>query len=72
MLQLFKMEDVSMGMWVGQFVDTVKAVDYIHSLRFCQFGCVDDYLTAHYQSPGQMACLWDKLAQGRPQCCNPR
>lgn len=71
-LNLFKMEDVSMGMWVGQFVDTVKAVDYIHSLRFCQFGCVDDYLTAHYQSPGQMACLWDKLAQGRPQCCNPR
>uniref|UniRef100_A0A0E0D4U0 Galectin domain-containing protein n=1 Tax=Oryza meridionalis TaxID=40149 RepID=A0A0E0D4U0_9ORYZ len=71
-LNLFKMEDVSMGIWVGQFVDTVKAVDYIHSLRFCQFGCVDDYLTAHYQSPGQMACLWDKLAQGRPQCCNPR
>uniref|UniRef100_A0A0E0KHP7 Hexosyltransferase n=1 Tax=Oryza punctata TaxID=4537 RepID=A0A0E0KHP7_ORYPU len=71
-LNLFKMEDVSMGMWVGQFVDTVKAVDYIHSLRFCQFGCVDDYLTAHYQSPGQMACLWDKLAQGRPQCCNAR
>uniref|UniRef100_A0A0D9VXP7 Galectin domain-containing protein n=1 Tax=Leersia perrieri TaxID=77586 RepID=A0A0D9VXP7_9ORYZ len=69
-LNLFKMEDVSMGMWVGQFVDTVKAVDYIHSLRFCQFGCVYDYLTAHYQSPGQMACLWDKLAQGRPQCCN--
>uniref|UniRef100_J3LRR9 Hexosyltransferase n=2 Tax=Oryza brachyantha TaxID=4533 RepID=J3LRR9_ORYBR len=71
-LNLFKMEDVSMGMWVGQFVDTVKPVDYIHSLRFCQFGCVDDYLTAHYQSPGQMACLWDKLAQGRPQCCNAR
>ncbi|KAF0913104.1 hypothetical protein E2562_020243 [Oryza meyeriana var. granulata] len=71
-LNLFKMEDVSMGMWVGQFVGTVKAVDYIHSLRFCQFGCVDDYLTAHYQSPGQMACLWDKLAQGRPQCCNAK
>ncbi|KAL5208997.1 hypothetical protein ABZP36_004620 [Zizania latifolia] len=71
-LKLFKMEDVSMGMWVGQFIATVKAVEYIHSLRFCQFGCVDDYLSAHYQSPGQMACLWDKLGQGRPQCCNAR
>ncbi|KAG8097854.1 hypothetical protein GUJ93_ZPchr0013g36215 [Zizania palustris] len=71
-IELFKMEDVSMGMWVGQFIATVKAVEYIHNLRFCQFGCVDDYLTAHYQSPGQMACLWDKLGQGRPQCCNAR
>ncbi|KAL5204751.1 hypothetical protein ABZP36_009622 [Zizania latifolia] len=55
--ELFKMEDVSMGMWVGQFIATVKAVEYIHSLRFCQFGCVDDYLTTHYQSSGQMACF---------------
>ncbi|KAL5218503.1 hypothetical protein ABZP36_019187 [Zizania latifolia] len=54
-LKLFKMEDVSMGMWVGQFIATVKAVEYIHCLQFCQFGYVDDYLTAHYQSPGARA-----------------
>ncbi|KAK1644816.1 hypothetical protein QYE76_062621 [Lolium multiflorum] len=72
-LNLFKMEDVSVGMWVGQFNGTAKAgVEYVHSARFCQFGCVDDYLTAHYQSPGQMLCLWEKLEQGRPQCCNAR
>lgn len=71
-LDLFKMEDVSMGMWVGQFNGSVNAVEYIHSFRFCQFGCVDDYLTAHYQSPGQMVCLWEKLGQGKPQCCNAR
>ncbi|KAL6637638.1 hypothetical protein ACP70R_025210 [Stipagrostis hirtigluma subsp. patula] len=71
-LNLFKMEDVSMGMWVGQFNASGNAVEYIHSPRFCQFGCVHDYLTAHYQSPAQMVCLWEKLGQGRPHCCNAR
>uniref|UniRef100_A0ACD5X7B4 Uncharacterized protein n=1 Tax=Avena sativa TaxID=4498 RepID=A0ACD5X7B4_AVESA len=74
-LNLFKMEDVSVGMWVGQFNGTATAtggVEYVHSGRFCQFGCVEEYLTAHYQSPGQMLCLWEKLEQGKPQCCNAR
>ncbi|CAN6317181.1 unnamed protein product [Urochloa humidicola] len=71
-LNLFKMEDVSMGMWVGRFNSSGNAVAYVHCPRFCQSGCVDDYLTAHYQSPAQMVCLWEKLRQGRPQCCNAR
>ncbi|CAN1852591.1 Hydroxyproline O-galactosyltransferase GALT6 [Linum perenne] len=70
-LRLFKMEDVSMGMWVEKF-NTTKPVEYVHSLKFCQFGCVDDYYTSHYQSPRQMICLWDKLHQGKAQCCNWR
>ncbi|XP_076947664.1 hydroxyproline O-galactosyltransferase GALT6-like [Bidens hawaiensis] len=71
-LKLFKMEDVSMGMWVEQFNDT-KPVEYVHSLKFCQFGCIEDYYTAHYQSPRQMLCMWNKLQiHGRPQCCNMR
>ncbi|OIW00113.1 hypothetical protein TanjilG_29103 [Lupinus angustifolius] len=71
-LRLFKMEDVSMGMWVEQF-NTTKPVYYFHSFKFCQFGCVEDYYTAHYQSPRQMMCLWEKLKmQIRPQCCNMR
>ncbi|KAJ8773709.1 hypothetical protein K2173_006359 [Erythroxylum novogranatense] len=70
-LRLFKMEDVSMGMWVEKF-NSSKPVDYVHSLKFCQYGCIDDYYTAHYQSPRQMVCLWDKLQQGRPHCCNMR
>ncbi|KAF6157305.1 hypothetical protein GIB67_004243 [Kingdonia uniflora] len=71
-LRLFKMEDVSMGMWVEQF-NSSKPVEYLHNLRFCQFGCIEDYLTAHYQSPRQMICMWDKLQQsGKPQCCNMR
>ena len=72
MVQLFKMEDVSMGMWVEQF-NSSKSVEYLHNVKFCQFGCIDDYFTAHYQSPRQMICLWDKLKfHGRAQCCNMR
>ncbi|TVU44519.1 hypothetical protein EJB05_03964, partial [Eragrostis curvula] len=70
-LRLFKMEDVSMGMWVERFNNT-RPVKYVHSVRFCQFGCIDDYYTAHYQSPRQMFCLWDKLQAGKAQCCNMR
>ncbi|RRT56846.1 hypothetical protein B296_00012249 [Ensete ventricosum] len=71
LMQLFKMEDVSMGMWVEQFNNS-RAVEYIHSVKFCQFGCIDDYYTAHYQSPRQMTCMWDKLQAGKPRCCNMR
>ncbi|XP_048528202.1 hydroxyproline O-galactosyltransferase GALT2-like [Triticum urartu] len=73
-LWLFKMEDVSMGMWVEDYnTTTITApVQYIHSWKFCQYGCVDNYFTAHYQSPRQMLCLWDKLSLGRAQCCNYR
>ncbi|KAK2636309.1 hypothetical protein Ddye_031101 [Dipteronia dyeriana] len=71
-LRLFKMEDVSMGMWVEKF-NRSKPVEYVHSHKFCQFGCIDDYYTAHYQSPRQMICMWNKLqTQGKPQCCNMR
>ncbi|KAI3807460.1 hypothetical protein L1987_23388 [Smallanthus sonchifolius] len=71
-LKLFKMEDVSMGMWVEQFNKT-NGVEYVHSLKFCQFGCIEDYYTAHYQSPTQMLCMWNKLQLlGRIECCNMR
>ncbi|KAF0912689.1 hypothetical protein E2562_018940 [Oryza meyeriana var. granulata] len=70
-LRLFKMEDVSMGMWVERFNNT-RHVQYVHSVKFCQFGCIDDYYTAHYQSPRQMLCLWDKLQIGKAHCCSMR
>lgn len=60
-----------MGMWVERFNST-RPVKYVHSIKFCQFGCIDDYYTAHYQSPRQMLCLWDKLQAGKAQCCNMR
>ncbi|XP_059665809.1 hydroxyproline O-galactosyltransferase GALT2 [Cornus florida] len=70
-LRLFKMEDVSMGMWVEQF-NSSTPVQYSHNWKFCQYGCMEDYYTAHYQSPRQMICLWDNLVRGRAHCCNFR
>ncbi|CAK9149074.1 unnamed protein product [Ilex paraguariensis] len=68
-LRLFKMEDVSMGMWVEQF-NSSQLVQYSHNWKFCQYGCMENYYTAHYQSPRQMLCLWDNLLGGRARCCN--
>ena len=70
--QLFKMEDVSMGMWVEKFNTTRQPVEYLHDVRFYQPGCFDGYFTAHYQSPQHMICLWRKLQAGSAQCCNVR
>uniref|UniRef100_J3LTV1 Hexosyltransferase n=1 Tax=Oryza brachyantha TaxID=4533 RepID=J3LTV1_ORYBR len=71
-LRLFKMEDVSMGMWVEKFNNTRQPVEYSHDVKFFQSGCFDGYYTAHYQSPQQMICLWRKLQSGSAQCCNMR
>ncbi|GAB2228715.1 hypothetical protein Drorol1_Dr00022838 [Drosera rotundifolia] len=70
-LRLFKMEDVSMGMWVEQ-LNSSKPVQYSHNWKFCQYGCMEGYYTAHYQSPRQMICLWDNLSRGKARCCNFR
>ncbi|XP_074574123.1 hydroxyproline O-galactosyltransferase GALT2-like [Curcuma longa] len=70
-LRLFKMEDVSMGMWVEEF-NTTTAIQYSNSWKFCQYGCIENYYTAHYQSPRQMLCLSEKLSRGLAQCCNFR
>ncbi|XP_017235847.1 hydroxyproline O-galactosyltransferase GALT2-like isoform X2 [Daucus carota subsp. sativus] len=63
------LKDVSMGMWVEQF-NSSTPVQYSHSWKFCQYGCLENYYTAHYQSPRQMICLWDKLVRGQARCCN--
>ncbi|THU46863.1 hypothetical protein C4D60_Mb09t09410 [Musa balbisiana] len=70
-LGLFKMEDVSMGMWVEE-LNTTSTIRYSHSWKFCQYGCMENYYTAHYQSPRQMICLWEKLSHSRAECCNSR
>nr|GMD28350.1 hydroxyproline O-galactosyltransferase GALT6-like [Ipomoea batatas] len=50
------MENVSMGMWV-ETIWMHRRLFEVHSLKFCQFGCIEDYYTAHYQSSKQMICL---------------
>ncbi|CAN4080212.1 unnamed protein product [Withania somnifera] len=67
--EIFKMEDVSMGMWVENY-NSSTPVQYSHNWKFCQYGCMEDYFTAHYQSPRQMFCLWNNLLMGKAHCCN--
>ncbi|XP_057861921.2 hydroxyproline O-galactosyltransferase GALT4 isoform X1 [Cryptomeria japonica] len=75
-LEIFKMEDVSMGIWVLKYNETMVklgqelGVRYEDNWRFSQSGCTEGYLSAHYQSPRQMLCLWEKLNVGSSQCCH--
>ncbi|KAG7560039.1 hypothetical protein ISN45_Aa05g015970 [Arabidopsis thaliana x Arabidopsis arenosa] len=29
------------GVWVEQFNNSAKSVDYVHRINFCQFGCIE-------------------------------
>lgn len=48
-------------------------VTYINENRIYNEGCKDGYVVAHYQSPREMLCLWQKLLEGHePVCCSGR
>lgn len=63
------MEDVSMGMWVEEMAVT-HTVDIRHTPRFVQNGCVSNYFSAHYKSPQQIMCLWQRVQNNNYECCN--
>ncbi|XP_073266307.1 hydroxyproline O-galactosyltransferase GALT2 [Populus alba] len=66
-LRLFKMEDVSMGMWVEQF-NSSTPVQYSHNWKFCQYGCLENYLYCTLPDPqGRWICLWDKFGERSAQ-----
>eukprot|EP00250_Pteridium_aquilinum_P007787 c17438_g1_i1 orf=290-2386(+) len=69
-LELFKMEDVSMGLWVKQYQEARESVQYVNIWKFFQGGCEDGYVLAHYQSPRHMLCMHKKLLKGDIHCCN--
>ncbi|OAY69800.1 putative beta-1,3-galactosyltransferase 16 [Ananas comosus] len=69
-LQLFKLEDVAMGIWIQEYKDSGEEVNYINDDRFHNAGCEPDYILAHYQSPRLLLCLWEKLhREHEPICC---
>ncbi|KAM0846347.1 hypothetical protein ACQ4PT_055722 [Festuca glaucescens] len=69
-LQLFKLEDVAMGIWIQQYKDSGQKVNYANDERFYNEGCDADYVLAHYQTPRLMMCLWEKLQmEAQPVCC---
>lgn len=70
-LKLFKLEDVSMGIWIEEYKKKGNDIHYIDDERFNNIGCSDGYVIAHYQKPKHMACLWQKLKEtSEAICCN--
>ncbi|XP_034707679.1 beta-1,3-galactosyltransferase GALT1-like isoform X1 [Vitis riparia] len=72
-LKMFKLEDVAMGIWIAEMKKGGMEVSYIKEVRVYNEGCNDGYVVAHYQSPREMLCLWQKLQLGNgPKCCGNR
>ncbi|KAF2299466.1 hypothetical protein GH714_032048 [Hevea brasiliensis] len=70
-LKMFKLEDVAMGIWIAEMKKGSLHVTYVNEERVYNEGCKDGYVVAHYQSPREMLCLWQKLQQGNePGCCS--
>lgn len=68
--QLFKLEDVAMGIWIQEYKNTGQEINYVTDDRFYNEGCESDYILAHYQSPRLLLCLWTKLQKDhRAFCC---
>uniref|UniRef100_A0A1D1YU00 Putative beta-1,3-galactosyltransferase 16 n=1 Tax=Anthurium amnicola TaxID=1678845 RepID=A0A1D1YU00_9ARAE len=69
-LQLFKLEDVAMGIWIQGFKKAGQEVNYVSDDHFHNAGCEGGYVLAHYQGPRLMLCLWEKLlTEHEPICC---
>ncbi|KAJ0042015.1 hypothetical protein Pint_19213 [Pistacia integerrima] len=67
---MFKLEDVAMGIWIAELKKDGLEVTYINEQRVYNEGCQDGYVVAHYQSPREMLCLWQKLQEGNAaNCC---
>ncbi|RVX21691.1 Hydroxyproline O-galactosyltransferase GALT3 [Vitis vinifera] len=68
--QLFKLEDVAMGIWIDEFKNKDQQVNYISDERFYNTGCESNYILAHYQGPRKVLCLWEMLQkEQKPICC---
>ncbi|XP_019245264.1 PREDICTED: hydroxyproline O-galactosyltransferase GALT3 isoform X2 [Nicotiana attenuata] len=68
--ELFKLEDVAVGIWVEEFRRKGNKVQYVDDDRFHNAGCDSDYILAHYQTPRMVLCLWEKLQkEHEPNCC---
>lgn len=71
--QMFKLEDVAMGIWIAEMKKKGMKVVYSKEERVYNEGCKDNYVVAHYQSPREMLCLWQKLQErNEAKCCGGR
>ncbi|KAK6280085.1 hypothetical protein POUND7_020352 [Theobroma cacao] len=69
-LHMFKLEDVAMGIWIAEMKREGLKVYYMNEERVYNEGCKDGYVVAHYQSPRELLCLWQKLEEESvAKCC---
>ncbi|KAE9454519.1 hypothetical protein C3L33_13589, partial [Rhododendron williamsianum] len=67
--EMFKLEDVAMGMWIADAQKGGMEVRYEKDERIFNEGCKNGYVVAHYQGPREMLCLWQKLKEGKRAIC---
>ncbi|KAL1211847.1 Hydroxyproline O-galactosyltransferase GALT3 [Cardamine amara subsp. amara] len=60
---------VAMGIWIQQYNQTIKRVEYINDKRFHNSGCKSNYILVHYQTPRLILCLWEKLQNENQSIC---
>ncbi|KAL6547103.1 Beta-1,3-galactosyltransferase galt1 [Orobanche minor] len=68
-LKIFKLEDVSMGIWIDDMKKSGLEVKYENDERIINDGCRDGYVVAHYQGPRELLCLWQKIQEKRHALC---
>nr|GEU66943.1 beta-1,3-galactosyltransferase GALT1 [Tanacetum cinerariifolium] len=61
-LQIFKLEDVAMGIWIANLKKNGLEVRYDHEGVYNE-GCKDGYVVAHYQGPQEILRLWQKIQE---------
>ncbi|XP_074274594.1 beta-1,3-galactosyltransferase GALT1-like isoform X2 [Silene latifolia] len=68
--EMFRLEDVAMGIWIADMKKGGLDVRYELEERIYTEGCEDNYVVAHYQTPRDLLCLWQKLVKTKlPLCC---
>ncbi|XP_073134152.1 beta-1,3-galactosyltransferase GALT1-like [Henckelia pumila] len=69
-LKMFKLEDVAMGIWILDMKNKGLQVRYEKDDRIV-YECIDGYVVAHRQSPGELLCLWKKIQEKNlTKCCS--
>ena len=72
-MQMFKLEDVAMGIWIDKMNKNGSGIKYVNEGRIYTDGCETGYVLAHYQEPREMLCLWQKLQETqRARCCGKK
>lgn len=70
-LEMFRLEDIGMGIWLEKLSQLSKNVLFVDDQDLVFDGCRNGFVIAHYQRPESMKCLWKHLEAGNgARCCD--